>query len=273
MADYILIEVTGMDEVAKKELVLAFFAGMECNGLEEEGDVLKAYVEETLFEESMIRDFAEQNGISYSISTIKEQNWNSVWESGFEPVVVSDFAAIRASFHAPISQVRHEIIITPKMSFGTGHHATTHMMIEQMAVLDFTGKQVFDFGTGTGILAILAEKMGAAEVLGIDNDSWSIENTLENIQANGCTRIRVVQKDQPDVQQLFNIILANINKHILLAYMPVLVRQLAPGGKLLLSGLLEEDEADIAASLELAGATFVHTVKKSNWICIVAADK
>ena len=118
---------------------------------------------------------------------IPEANWNQVWESNFDPVIVDDFVAIRADFHEPVKGVSLEIIITPKMSFGTGHHATTYMMIEQMRELDFTGKSVFDFGTGTGVLAILAEKLGANKVIAVDNDEWSIENAEENFEKNNCT--------------------------------------------------------------------------------------
>ncbi|SIT28880.1 [LSU ribosomal protein L11P]-lysine N-methyltransferase [Filimonas lacunae] len=271
MADYIQIEVNGTDDVIKRELAIAALFEAGCYGFEEEGDVLKAFMEEADYEAAAIETLAKENNFTYSVSTIKEQNWNSVWESQFEPVVVNDFAAIRASFHEPITQVQHEIVITPKMSFGTGHHATTYMMIEQMAQLDFTGKKVFDFGTGTGILAILAEKMGAAAVLGIDNDSWSIENALENVQANHCSNITIAQNDHPRTEQLFDIILANINKHILLAYMSDLAVQLQPGGHLLLSGLLEEDETDIIDSVKGAGMLPLRTVKRSKWICIAVS--
>lgn len=262
-----------MDDVMKKELAIALLSEAGCHGFEEEGDVLKAFAEEAVLSAEAIKVIAEENNISYSLSTVKEQNWNSVWESQFEPVVVDDFAAIRASFHEPVAGVEHEIVITPKMSFGTGHHATTYMMIQEMAKLDFTGKRVFDFGTGTGVLAILAEKMGATYVWGIDNDHWSIENAAENVAANGCSHIKIEQKDQPGTEQIFDIILANINKHILLAFMSHLAVQLQKDGYLLLSGLLEEDEADIIDSVRRAGLLPIDTVKRSKWICIVVRNQ
>lgn len=272
MAEYIEIALKGMDEVIKKEIMIAVLSEMGSNGFEEEGDDMKAYVEKELFDAEYFKAIAEQNNVTYSLSEIQEQNWNSIWESQFEPVVVDNFAAIRASFHAPITSVQFEIVITPKMSFGTGHHATTFMMMQQMARLNFTDKEVFDFGTGTGILAVLAEKMGARELLGIDNDDWSIENARENVAANGCTKIEIEKKDHPATGKLFDIILANINKNILLAYMTDLAAQLKKGGTILLSGLLEEDEKDIKEAVLAAGLNPLETVKREKWICMVAGS-
>ncbi len=135
----------------------------------------------------MLNDLTSSLQLSFSKTIIEETNWNQVWESNFDPVIVDDFVAVRAHFHEPIKNVQHEIVITPKMSFGTGHHATTYMMMQQMRELDFAGKNVFDFGTGTGVLAILAEKLGAQKVIAIDNDDWSIENADENVKRNNCT--------------------------------------------------------------------------------------
>jgi ribosomal protein L11 methyltransferase len=270
MADYIQITATGIEDPEQKELMIALLAEEGCEGFEEEENLIRAYIPEADFNKDSVDELFHQNNIKYSLSVIKEQNWNSVWESQFEPVLIDDFAAIRAVFHAPIPQVKFEIVITPKMSFGTGHHATTYMMITEMAKLDFTGKRVFDFGTGTGVLAILAEKMGATEITGVDNDNWSIVNAEENIAANQCTHIRILQKEEADLGQTFDIILANINKHILLANMPVLAKQLVLGGTLSLSGLLEEDEEDITRCIESQGLTKIETVKRARWICIAA---
>lgn len=271
MADYIQITATGIEDAEQRELLIALLAAEGCEGFEEDGDTLQAFIPEADFMGSSIENILKEKSIMYSLTTIKEQNWNSVWESQFDPVIIDELAAIRASFHAPIPHVKFEIVITPKMSFGTGHHATTYMMITEMEKVDFTGKKVFDFGTGTGVLAILAEKMGAVEVTGIDNDSWSIENAAENIAENGCSHIRILQKDEADMGDVFDVILANINKHILLSNMPVLAKQLAKGGTLILSGLLEEDEEDIIHSIVSQGLMHIRTVKRSRWICIAAS--
>src|SRR5205085_7037613 len=137
------------------------------------------------------------------------------WEKNFERVIIDDFVAIRAPFHKPIQKVTHEIVITPKMSFGTGHHATTFMMIQQMQDVDFKNKKVLDFGTGTGILAILAEKLGATKITAIDNDEWSISNANENIKTNNCRNIQLLLSDSPMLSQKFDVILANINKSVI----------------------------------------------------------
>jgi ribosomal protein L11 methyltransferase len=184
--------------------------------------------------------------LTYYKSVIKEENWNAIWESNFEPVRVGDFAGIRAHFHPDFEPaVTHDIKITPKMSFGTGHHPTTFSMIQLMERLDFKDKTVYDFGTGTGILAILAEKLGAKEVLAVDNDDWCIENALENIQNNASKVITIekvasaLQKDQ------YDIVLANVNRHIIEANMDELTQIGKPGGILVLSGLLIEDQLDM----------------------------
>ena len=182
----------------------------------------------------------------YSKLVIKEENWNAIWESNFEPVRVGDFAGIRAHFHPDFEPaVTHDIKITPKMSFGTGHHPTTFSMMQLMERLDFKDKTVYDFGTGTGILAILAEKLGAKEVLAVDNDDWCIENALEDIQNNASKVISIekvasaLQKDQ------YDIVLANVNRHIIEANMDELTQIGKPGGILVLSGLLIEDQLDM----------------------------
>ena len=193
-----------------------------------------------------------QHHLTYSKSVIKEQNWNAIWESNFDPVRVGDFVGIRAHFHPDFEPaVEYDIKITPKMSFGTGHHPTTFSVMQLMQRLDFKGKTVYDFGTGTGILAILAEKLGAKKVHAVDNDDWCIENSLENIQNNASKVITIekvasaLQKDQ------YDIVLANVNRHIIEANMEELTLTSKPGGILVLSGLLIEDQLDM---IELAGS-------------------
>ena len=190
--------------------------------------------------------------LTYFKSVIKEENWNAIWESNFDPVRVGDFVGIRAHFHPDFEPaVTHDIKITPKMSFGTGHHPTTFSVMQLMQRLDFKNKTVYDFGTGTGILGILAEKLGAKKVIAVDNDDWCIENALENIQNNASKVITIekvasaLQKDQ------YDIVLANVNRHIIEANMEELTLTSKPGGILILSGLLIEDQLDI---IELAGS-------------------
>lgn len=227
------------------DLLIAQLNGIGFTGFEEEENCLKAFIPANDYKANAVKEIAVNLHISFTQSVIEETNWNAVWESSFQPVIVDDFVGIRADFHEPIKGVEIEIVITPKMSFGTGHHATTFMMLQQMRKINFSGKSVFDFGTGTGILAILAEKLGAAKVLAVDYDEWSIENAEENLTRNNCSKFTLKKSDHATGEEQFEIILANINKNVILDNFSSLVKRLAPNGFLLLSGLLETDENDI----------------------------
>jgi ribosomal protein L11 methyltransferase len=201
---------------------------------------------------------------------VPQQNWNAQWESSFEPIVVNDFVAIRAAFHQPIKDVKHEIIITPKMSFGTGHHATTYMMIEQMEGLNFAGKTVVDFGTGSAILAILAEKMGAVSIDAIDYDEWSIENSIENTVANNCNKIKLVQAETIEPGDTYDIILANINLNVILNNLAAIKAVSKKGSIILLSGFMKADEDTMLNALAETGIFQLKTTQKGEWISILA---
>jgi ribosomal protein L11 methyltransferase len=221
-----------------QDILISSLSELGATGFEQQENILLAYFPELDFNSYEVNEILKS--YPHTLQTIEEQNWNQVWESNFQPVVVDNFCAIRADFHEPILNVELEIIITPKMSFGTGHHATTYMMVSQMRNMDLVGKSVFDFGTGTGILAILAEKLGATEIFAIDVDDWSITNTLENMERNGCKRIEVMLTSILP-EQKFDVVLANINRHVIEQYLPSLKMILAEDGKILFSGLLVED--------------------------------
>ena len=208
--------------------------------------------------------------LTYSKSVIKEENWNAIWESNFDPVRVGDFVGIRAHFHPDFEPaVTHDIKITPKMSFGTGHHPTTFSVMQLMQRLDFKDKTVYDFGTGTGILGILAEKLGAKQVLAVDNDDWCIENALENIQNNASKVITIekvasaLQKDQ------YDIVLANVNRHIIEANMDELTQIGKPGGILVLSGLLIEDQSDMIDLARSKAWIFQEDQPLDGWVSLL----
>lgn len=251
-----------------QEILIAELAEAGYYGFAEEEELFKAYINEGDFNEGLLKSILGNNQIVYKLNTIEEQNWNQLWESNFEPITVDDFVGVRASFHQPIENVQHEIVITPKMSFGTGHHATTWMMMKDMQSLDFSGKTVFDFGTGTGILAILAEKLGAAEVLAVDYDDWCIENATENLETNDCSKITLMKGDTANVMQQFDIILANINRNIIEDNFQWLAQNLKPGATLLLSGLLKEDEQSIVKLIEAFKLKYMHTIIRNGWIAI-----
>jgi ribosomal protein L11 methyltransferase len=250
----------------QQEELIALLDDYHPAGFEQTDEKLKAYFEEEGFDKDAVMQIL--SGYDCTVSTVEEQNWNAVWEENFQPVIVEDFCAVRAHFHQPISNVEHEIIITPKMSFGTGHHATTYMMMQQMRHIDFNQKKVFDFGTGTGILAILAEKLGAETITAIDVDDWSIENAKENFQRNGCSRIAVSLSSQLPVDN-YDIILANINRNVLLDYMEGLKKMVNPGGVVVLSGLLASDEADIKEAANRQGLQLKKKEEKNGWVSLL----
>jgi ribosomal protein L11 methyltransferase len=252
----------------QSEVLIAQLNEIGFDGFEETENELNAFIKSADFNETAVKEIANNLGCIFTQSIIEETNWNAVWESNFSPVIVDDFVGIRAYFHEPIAGVENEIIITPKMSFGTGHHATTHLMMQQMREIDFADKTVFDFGTGTGVLAILAEKLGAAKVLAIDNDDWSIENAAENISRNNCSRIQLQKAESAAGEGVYDIILANINKNVILDNMASLANQLQKGSILLLSGLLADDEADIKEAASAHQLQFQKTVIRNGWICM-----
>ena len=267
MRNYIQLEFENIDEQIT-EVVIALLSDLNYEGFEESENNLKAFIKEVEFNEVELKEVLEPFNLQYSQSKIEETNWNQVWESNFDPIVIEDICAIRADFHEPITGVKNEIIITPKMSFGTGHHATTHMMILMMDKLEFEGKLVFDFGTGTGILAIFAEKLGAEKIIAIDIDDWSIDNTIENSKRNGCEKINVYQSEEIPSDSTFEIILANINKHVILDSLQKLSQQLTAGGDLLISGFLPEDEEDIMTVAKEFNFFLKSKLLMGKWICL-----
>ncbi|MEO5682063.1 MAG: 50S ribosomal protein L11 methyltransferase [Chitinophagaceae bacterium] len=267
MPNYIELKIT-VTETAQKEILIARLADAGATGFEEEKGLLKAYMEETVYNENKFNEIIEQNGVTYSKSVIEERNWNAEWESDFQSVEVDDFCSIRAAFHPPNTVTRHDIIITPKMSFGTGHHATTHMMVKAMAGLDIESKTVFDFGTGTGVLAILAEKCGAASVVAIDNDAWSIANSIENFNANTCCKVLISKSEDFEENVCYDIILANINRNIILKRMGDMKQHLAVNGVVLLSGLLTGDEPLVVEEAWKQQLVLQHRLEMNGWICL-----
>jgi len=250
----------------QQEILISRLSDLGAVGFEQTDDYLIAYFNDNMFKSYEINELLKE--YSFTTNTIEERNWNEVWESNFEPVIVNDFCAIRAEFHRPITDVKHEIVITPKMSFGTGHHATTYMMIEQMQEIDFTGKTVFDFGTGTGILSILAEKLGASKVTAIDVDDWSIANAKENLERNGCSKISVDLSSRIPMEK-FDIVLANINRNVILNNLSELEGSLKKSGYLLLSGLLAIDKEDIVEACTKLDLHLLKRTERNNWILLL----
>ncbi|GAO43891.1 50S ribosomal protein L11 methyltransferase [Flavihumibacter petaseus] len=266
MMNYQQVTITVSDP-EQRDILIALLADIGYEGFTEERDTLRGYIALPEFDEALLHEIVDPMALSFTLETIPQQNWNAAWESSFEPVVVPGFCAVRADFHEPQEGVLYDIVVTPKMSFGTGHHATTFQMLEAMGELVFSRKSVFDFGTGTGVLAILAEKMGAETVLAIDNDDWSIDNAGENFSRNGCNKVALRKAENLDGVQPQDIILANINKRVILPSLPALKQLLKPDGVLVISGLLAADIPDAENAIASAGLTLIKKQEKESWIC------
>lgn len=266
--NYISVTITGIDE-STYYTILADFFDIEYAGVEELDNEYVFFFEADKWNERHVQKLQDMH-IEFKIEQIEKKNWNEVWESNFTPVEIDDFCYIRAHFHPERAGFEHQILITPKMSFGTGHHATTHMMMKGMKDIDLQGKSVFDYGTGTGILAIFAEQRGAKKIDAIDIDEWSVENTIENIENNQCTKITTVLSElvPPYTTQKYDVILANINRNIILQSMHNLNGMLVEEGILLISGILESDIPDIIKEANSYGLKASNTAVKDKWAFI-----
>lgn len=200
---------------------------------------------------------------------IEKQNWNAVWETNYDPIRISDQVNIRASFHAPDPSAAMDIVINPKMSFGTGHHETTTLMVQAMFEIALAGKSVMDVGTGTGILAFIALKLGATRVHGFDIDPWSVENSIENAALNDCASVTfqkgTIRNEPPTV---YDVVIANINRNILLDELAEYALRLASGGYLLLSGFYAEDIPHLTEAAQPLGLQLESETNLRNWACL-----
>ncbi|MBP6625483.1 MAG: 50S ribosomal protein L11 methyltransferase [Chitinophagaceae bacterium] len=254
----------------KKALISACLYDEDILGQEEFEDEVAIYFEEAIFNEVEFQAKYQALLGPFEKEILPHINWNAQWESNFEPIRIHQEVGVRASFHPPFEDVHYDLVITPKMSFGTGHHETTQMMITWMCEAEFTNKSVFDFGCGTGILAIFAAKKGATQVLGTDNDPWSVENAKENCIQNNCPDIQISDTPIEQVQGPFDIILANINLNILLAHLGHLSKLLKPKGKIFLSGILIDDLATMTECLNSLGFSVVGQKQEKNWLSLYA---
>lgn len=235
---------------------------------------LEAYINSDLFTESklidLLSDFVIEASIEYKITKIESQNWNEEWEKHyFQPIVIGEDCVIHSSFHKDIPKAKYDIVIDPKMSFGTGHHETTSLMIAELLKMDLKDKKVLDMGCGTSVLAILAAMRGASPLLAVDIDSWCTENSLENIELNNISGIEVMQGGAEVLEgRHFDIILANINRNILLADMEKYASCLTSGGELYMSGFYKQDIPLIEAEANRNGLVMKNFAEKNNWVAV-----
>ena len=255
--------------VSQMDLLIAKLFELGVNGMEESTNGLRAYAYVDQLDEESLNQFSSGAGLTFSIHEVKEQNWNALWESNFEPVVIPGKVYVRAEFHPRVEGFDHDILITPKMSFGTGHHATTMMMMKLMLEIDLVGKKVIDFGSGTGILSILALKLGASRVEAIDNEPWSVENAIDNATLNNCSQVNVsLASDLAEIASV-DVLLANINKSILIEHAASIFQHVIPGGYIVISGLLRSDYDDIMMKYSPLLNEPITMLEEGEWIALV----
>jgi len=253
-----------------KELLIAELAELDYEGFIETDAGFSAYIPQSLHHPLRYNDLLLKYGINPNDvphSIIEPQNWNAQWEASYEPIVVADVILVRAPFHDLQMDYAHTITIQPKNTFGTGHHETTQLVLELMLEQDFTNKQIFDYGCGTGVLGLMALKLGAGQIIGNDIDDWCIDNIAENKGLNNLDHFefRLGTLSVIKVTEIFDGVLANINKNILLSSFSTMVKHMKPGSFLLISGFYESDLIDLKNVTEALGLQFKKHLVKNNW--------
>jgi len=253
------------------EILTARLAELDFESFIENENGTDAYVPADVESEEKVQRLIEtlEGNITYEREEIAEQNWNAQWEADYQPVCVERTFRVRAPFHENDPTFAHEIVIQPQMSFGTGHHETTWLVLKELSELDCKGKSLLDAGSGTGVLAIAARKLGANRILAYDIEEWAYQNTAENVALNHA-EIEVRKGDASAIgEETFDVVLANINKNVLLSDMPRFAKALTPGGHLLLSGFFQTDVEDLVAAAEEHGLTKESVRTKNDWAVVV----
>ncbi|PST82133.1 50S ribosomal protein L11 methyltransferase [Pedobacter yulinensis] len=259
-------------EEYQQDLLISELADLGFDSFEQDVQGLSAYIQSDLFDDQALRrlidSFAPGLRCQYTVAALETQNWNETWEKNFNPLLIANACYVRATFHEPNPAVPFEIVIDPKMSFGTGHHQTTAMMIRYLLELEPAGQSVLDMGAGTGILAILAAKKGASKLLAIDYDEICCESMSENAALNGVSNLRILHGSKeviPDEE--FDLILANINRNILLDQIARYTEVLAPGGTILFSGFYEAPDLQlITEQCNRSGLRYIDHKKDGEWV-------
>ncbi len=257
------------------EIIMAEVAEAGFEAFLETEKGFEAYVENEKFNPNRLAELQEKyqhvNPLLFFQDRVKKQNWNKEWERSIEPIIVDDTCVIRAEFHKITKKYPYEIVITPKMSFGTGHHQTTYLMIRNQMKIKHAGRRVLDVGCGTAILSIMACKLDAREVVALDIDEWSVTNGHENIERNGCKAVTLHQGtiDEVDPKGTFDIVLANINKNVLLKEMKTYVTKMAPEALLLISGFYNKDIPDLLNVTGPLGLNEVGRDERDEWASVL----
>lgn len=259
---------------SEKEILYALMSEIGFEGFVEGDDDIQAFIDEQQYHAGEFNQLIDRLAainirLQYRFHRTEDQNWNEEWERKFEPVLIDERVLIRAPFHDSSGDIECTLIIEPKMSFGTGHHHTTKLMIREMGNHPLKGKRILDMGCGTGVLGIYACKMGAVRVLGVDNDQWAYENALENIRRNRITAMDVRLGDVGVLfQEMFDMILANITRNTLVRDLSVYTEHLLEGGLLIISGILAEDVQYVLNEAYRCGLRHLSTGEEANWISL-----
>ena len=254
------------------EILIAELGAVGFESFVENEDGVTAYIQKEEWNSNILDTIfvlnSDEFSIEYNQNEVEQTNWNAEWEKNFTPIKVDEIVSIRAPFHEN-PNLKYDIVIEPKMSFGTGHHETTHMMVQHLLQLDLNNKQTLDMGCGTGILAIFAEMKGAKPIDAIDIDNWCYENSIENVTRNNCHHISVFEGDSSLlINKKYDLIIANINRNILLMDMKVYANCLKEKGILLLSGFYEEDIPIIDAEVSKYNLKLENFIQRNNWVAL-----
>ena len=257
----------------ENEILIAQLFDLGFDSFEDAENYLKGYILVEKVDDNLFQNIKNNlliKNLNFKYKNLENKNWNSFWESNFKPVFFES-GVIRTSFHKIKKKIKYDIIINPKMSFGTGHHETTRLMIKAMFLLDLKPSYVLDFGCGTGILSVLSEKIWNSNVLALDNDKWALNNSLENINLNNCKNIKVVSSDLKEIKfhKKFDLILANINTNVLLDYFKRIKDFLINEGYLILSGFYSLDLSKINKAGHLYGFKLINKIEDKDWQCVI----
>ena len=268
--EYTELDIRIKDTNPFSEIIIARLNEIDFETFEEDQNGVKCYIQSKLFNkhelDSILDEISEQTSLQYSVNKIPQKNWNLAWEKNFKPIRINTRCAIRADFHPAYTDVEDEIIITPKMSFGTGHHETTSLMINELYSINIKNKSVLDMGCGTGVLSIVSSKLGAKKILAIDIDEWAYENSIENSELNDVNNIKFILGDIDKLNGLtFDVILANINRNIILRDLSIYYKSLSLNGDLLVSGFLFDDVNLILGDAKKIGFNLINQKNKNQW--------
>lgn len=268
--DYFAIKIETTTEIG--EILMAFLPDQAFDTFEEHESGITAYIPAKDWTETVehyLKDLQKTYSFTFEKELIPYRNWNAEWEANFKPVIVENFCAVRASFHPANPDVKYDLVIDPKMAFGTGHHETTYMMMARMETINFAQKKILDYGCGTGILAILASKLGANPIDAVDIEIESYENTINNAVINQVGNINAFHGDLSVISSKnYDIILANINRNVILNSLQSLYEMMNPKSLLVVSGCMLADESIVINTAQQTGFQHQVTLKRNNWLCI-----